>query len=126
MNKRIFDILVSSLLLIMISPILVAVIIAMKLESRGPIFYVSRRVGQGYNIFKLYKFRTMYMDADKRLDDLKHLNQYADQDHPRIEIRREHRLHVDRARVHDDALDPDFQDDAAEQMHDRVANTGGA
>lgn len=77
MNKRIFDILVSSLLLFMINPILLAVIIAMKLESRGPVFYVSSRVGQGYKIFKLYKFRTMFRDADKRLDDLKHLNQYA-------------------------------------------------
>jgi lipopolysaccharide/colanic/teichoic acid biosynthesis glycosyltransferase len=78
MNKRLFDIAVSTLLLIMISPVLLAVIVAMKLESRGPVFYVSKRVGQGYKIFNLYKFRTMYMDADKRLDDLKHLNQYAD------------------------------------------------
>jgi lipopolysaccharide/colanic/teichoic acid biosynthesis glycosyltransferase len=49
----------------------------MKLESRGPIFYYSLRVGTGYRIFKFYKIRSMYVDADKRLKDLKHLNQYS-------------------------------------------------
>ena len=78
MLKRILDITISFLVLLMISPVLLATVIAMKLESKGPVFYISKRVGQGYRIFDLYKFRTMFTDADKKLDDLKHLNQYSD------------------------------------------------
>ena len=78
MLKRILDITISSIALLMISPILLITVIAMKLESKGPVFYISKRVGQGYRIFDLYKFRTMFTDADKKLDELKHLNQYAD------------------------------------------------
>lgn len=77
--KRIFDITVAGLVLIMILPLLLVVIIALKLESRGPIYYVSKRVGTGYKVFDFYKFRSMYVDADSRLKDMKHLNQYANQ-----------------------------------------------
>lgn len=80
MIKRIADIFISSIVLIMISPILLITIVAMKLESRGPVFYVSKRVGKGYQIFDLYKFRTMFTDADKKLGDLKHMNQYASEE----------------------------------------------
>jgi lipopolysaccharide/colanic/teichoic acid biosynthesis glycosyltransferase len=76
--KRLLDIIISLTALAMLSPILVIVIIAMKLESKGPAFYVSKRVGQNYQIFDLYKFRTMFLNADQKLDSLKHLNQYAD------------------------------------------------
>jgi len=75
--KRTLDIIISLTALAMLSPILLIVIIAMKLESRGPAFYVSKRVGQNYRIFDLYKFRTMFVNADQKLDSLKHLNQYA-------------------------------------------------
>ncbi len=54
------------------------------------------------------------------------VDQDADQDHPGIEIGRQHRLDVDRTGVHDDTLDTDLQNDAAQQVHDRVANAGGA
>ncbi len=74
--KRTFDIIFSGLALICLSPFILLVIIIMKLESRGPVFYYSYRVGTGYHVFKFYKFRSMYVDADKRLKDLKHLNQY--------------------------------------------------
>ena len=77
MTKRILDIIIATTALVALSPILLVVIIAMKWESKGPIFYTSKRVGQGYTIFNLYKFRTMFTDADKRLDEVKHLNQYA-------------------------------------------------
>ena len=77
MTKRILDIILSTTALVVLSPILIIVVIALKLESKGPIFYVSKRVGQNYKVFPLYKFRTMFTDADKKLDDLKHLNQYA-------------------------------------------------
>lgn len=77
--KRIFDITVAGMALIMLLPILVIVIIALRLESKGPIYYVSKRVGTGYKVFDFYKFRSMYVDAEARLKDMKHLNQYANQ-----------------------------------------------
>lgn len=75
-GKRAFDVFFSGLALLMLSPIFLAVYIWIKLESRGPAFYYSFRVGTGYRVFKFYKFRSMYVNADKRLKDLKHLNQY--------------------------------------------------
>ncbi len=45
--------------------------------SKGPVFYYSKRVGTGYNVFKFYKFRSMRQGADNMLKDLKHLNQHA-------------------------------------------------
>jgi lipopolysaccharide/colanic/teichoic acid biosynthesis glycosyltransferase len=75
-NKRAFDIFFSSLALLMLSPLFIIIAIAVRLESKGPVFYYSLRVGTGYNIFRFYKFRSMYTNADARLKDLKHLNQY--------------------------------------------------
>lgn len=77
LGKRLFDIFFSSLLLLMLLPLFVIVAIIVKLESPGPVFYISKRVGTGYKIFSFYKFRTMYSDADKRLGQLAALNQYG-------------------------------------------------
>jgi lipopolysaccharide/colanic/teichoic acid biosynthesis glycosyltransferase len=74
--KRLFDILFAGFVLILLSPILILVILAVSIESKGPVFYYSLRVGTGYRIFKFFKFRSMYVNADQRLKDLKHLNQY--------------------------------------------------
>ena len=74
--KRSFDVFFSGLALIMLSPFILIVLIMMKLESRGPVLYYSLRVGTGYRVFKFYKFRSMYVNADKRLKELQHLNQY--------------------------------------------------
>ncbi|QTN39557.1 sugar transferase [Cryomorphaceae bacterium] len=76
-SKRVFDILVAGGALLVLSPLLIAVAIAIRLESKGPIYYISKRVGTGYKVFDFYKLRSMYMDADKRLKDMKHLNQYS-------------------------------------------------
>jgi len=76
--KRVFDVVVAGSALLAISPVLMFTMLAMKLESRGPWFYSSKRVGTGYKIFNFYKFRSMYVDAEDRLKDLKGLNQYAD------------------------------------------------
>lgn len=83
--KRAFDILVSGSIIILISPILLAVALAIRLESKGPIFYKSRRVGTGWDIIEFYKFRSMVPDADKKLKDLSHLNQYAAAKTPPVE-----------------------------------------
>ena len=75
--KRVFDVFFAGCALLALSPVLLIVIILLRLESKGPVFYYSLRVGTGYRIFKFYKFRSMFVNADKRLKDLKHLNQYA-------------------------------------------------
>ncbi len=77
--KRAFDILVSSVALILLSPLLLMVALAIRLESKGSVIYKSKRVGTGYRIFDFLKFRSMQIDADKKLTDLKHLNQYAEE-----------------------------------------------
>lgn len=77
MSKRIVDIIIASTALMLLSPVLLVVVIAMRIESDGPVFYVSKRVGQNYKVFDLFKFRTMFVNADKKLDGLKHLNQYS-------------------------------------------------
>ncbi len=75
--KRTFDIVVSSLVILLISPILIIVALAIRLESKGPVVYKSKRVGTGYKIFDFLKFRSMYTGADAKLAELKHLNQYS-------------------------------------------------
>jgi lipopolysaccharide/colanic/teichoic acid biosynthesis glycosyltransferase len=75
-GKRVFDILFSGIILLLLSPLFLIVYLIIKIGSPGPAFYYSYRVGTGYRIFKFYKFRSMYINADKRLQDLKHLNQY--------------------------------------------------
>ncbi len=74
--KRLFDIMFASFALLCLSPFVLIVIICMKIESRGPVFYYSLRVGTGYKVFKFYKLRSMFVNADKRLKELQHLNQY--------------------------------------------------
>ena len=74
--KRIFDIVVSFTLLLFLTPIFLVIALLIRLESKGPVFYSSRRAGTGYNIFNFYKFRSMFVGADQKLKDLSHLNQY--------------------------------------------------
>ncbi|GAB4317875.1 MAG: sugar transferase [Bacteroidales bacterium] len=75
--KRLFDILFAGTALLLLSPLMLLVALAIRLESKGPVFYASKRVGTGFRIFDFYKFRSMYVDADQRIKDLKKLNQYA-------------------------------------------------
>jgi len=65
LHKRILSILLSILLLILSSPILLLAMIAIKLDSKGPVFYKQKRVGQNGRVFKLVKFRSMRQDAEK-------------------------------------------------------------
>ena len=75
--KRAIDIIVSSIILVITLPVFLFIAIGIKLESRGPVFYISHRAGRGFRIFDFYKFRTMEVDADKKMSTLKHLNKYA-------------------------------------------------
>ena len=77
--KRVFDIAFSGIALIVLSPIFILTALAIRLESRGPIIYKSKRVGSNYNIFDFLKFRSMYTDADKRLKELSAQNQYKEE-----------------------------------------------
>lgn len=63
--KRVFDIIVSFLGLIMLSPMLLIVSLAIKVDSKGPVFFKQKRVGKNKKIFEIYKFRTMVTDAEK-------------------------------------------------------------
>ena len=74
--KRSFDILVSLTALVLLSPLFLLIALAIRIESKGSIFYVSKRAGRGYKIFNFYKFRTMFAGADLQVQELSHLNQY--------------------------------------------------
>jgi lipopolysaccharide/colanic/teichoic acid biosynthesis glycosyltransferase len=76
LSKRAFDILVASIALLILSPLFLLIALAIRIESRGPIFYIAKRAGKGYKIFNFYKFRTMQVGSDKQISELTHLNQY--------------------------------------------------
>lgn len=78
--KRVFDILFSLMALIGLSPLLLLTALAIRLESKGPVIYTSKRVGSNYRIFDFLKFRSMYTNADKHLKDFNNLNQYQAED----------------------------------------------
>ncbi len=63
--KRIFDIIVSLILLIILSPLFLILSIAIKIDSKGPVFYRQQRVTQYGKIFRIHKFRSMIVNADK-------------------------------------------------------------
>ncbi len=65
MLKRVFDILFSLLVLIFISPFFIIVAILIKFTSKGPVFYRQVRVGKNGIDFRIFKFRTMFIDSDK-------------------------------------------------------------
>lgn len=67
--KRIFDLVVSLVAVIVLSPILLVIALAIRLEDRGPILYKAQRVGRGGKPITVYKFRSMRMHAD-RLEDM--------------------------------------------------------
>ncbi len=73
--KRIFDIVLSVLALIVLSPVFLVTAIAIKRDSKGPAFYSQLRAGKDGKPFKMYKFRSMCVDADEMLKDLQHLNE---------------------------------------------------
>jgi lipopolysaccharide/colanic/teichoic acid biosynthesis glycosyltransferase len=64
--KRAFDIVVSVATLLILLPLFLALALAIKIDSPGPIFFRQRRVGRGFLLFSIYKFRTMVVDAPER------------------------------------------------------------
>lgn len=75
MLKRVLDLVFSCLLLLVLSPFLILLAIAIKLESRGPVLYTSERIGKKGRVFRCFKFRTMVQDAEKRRAEIMHMNE---------------------------------------------------
>ena len=87
--KRFFDICLSSAALVVLSPLLLVIAILIYLEDKGPVIYSQTRIGKDGRAFKLYKFRSMCVDADERLRDLQKLNE---RDGPVFKIRDDPRV----------------------------------
>jgi exopolysaccharide biosynthesis polyprenyl glycosylphosphotransferase len=75
MLKRVVDVLFSILALAIFAPVMLAIAIAIRLDSHGPAFYASERLGKKGRVFRCLKFRTMVRDADKRQAEMMHMNE---------------------------------------------------
>ena len=73
--KRLVDIVGAAFLMVAVSPVMAAVAIAIKRDSKGPVFFRQERVGLHGRVFKLVKFRSMCLDAEDQLEDLRHGNE---------------------------------------------------
>ena len=65
-SKRVFDILVSALIILIAMPVIILTMIAIRVEDRGPVFYRQVRVGENWRLFQVLKFRSMRTDAEKK------------------------------------------------------------
>jgi exopolysaccharide biosynthesis polyprenyl glycosylphosphotransferase len=88
--KRVLDVVGAAILLLLFSPVMIATAIAIKVESKGPVFFHQPRAGRRNKSFNLIKFRSMYVDAEERKAELEKLNESEDgvmfkiRDDPRI------------------------------------------
>ncbi|MFR0503870.1 sugar transferase [Limosilactobacillus reuteri] len=87
--KRIFDIVAATCGIVLLSPLMIIIAVLIKTEDHGPIFYKQVRVGKNGKTFKMYKFRSMFVNADKMLAKLKEQNDvegpmFKMKDDPRI------------------------------------------
>jgi len=73
--KRFFDLFLSVSAFILLSPVFLFTAIAIKLESKGPVIYTQPRASKNGKTFKMYKFRSMCLDAEAKLKELQHLNE---------------------------------------------------
>ena len=87
--KRLLDILLSLFAIIILTPALLFVALAIKLESKGPVFYIQTRVGKNGKTFNMIKFRSMCADADDKLAEIYHLNE---KDGPVFKIKKDPRV----------------------------------
>lgn len=72
--KRLFDIVAATCGIVILSPLMIIITVLIKAEDHGPVFYKQVRVGKNGKTFKMYKFRSMFVNADKILDRLKDQN----------------------------------------------------
>ena len=111
--KRAFDVTLASIALLMLSPIFILTAIAIYIESPGKVFYASKRVGKNFETFDFYKFRSMYPDADKRLKEVAHLNQYKT-----VEVEEECSLCA--ALPEGQYCSPTYEDDSGKVVCERI------
>jgi exopolysaccharide biosynthesis polyprenyl glycosylphosphotransferase len=76
--KRVLDIAGSAALIVAFSPVMAATAVAIKLESKGPVFFRQPRAGRGNKSFNLIKFRSMYVDAEQRKAEFDEMNESGD------------------------------------------------
>lgn len=87
--KQMLDFVLSALLVILLSPLLLAIAALIKLTSPGPVFFAQERVGLSKRRFDMMKFRTMVQDAEKKLAEIEHLNEVSG---PVFKIRNDPRI----------------------------------
>ena len=87
--KRVADVVLAAVGLLMVSPLLAAIAMAVRMSSPGPVFYRQTRVGHNGRRFTMIKFRTMYVDADRRRAELLAVTDY---DGPMFKMRRDPRV----------------------------------
>jgi len=75
-GKRAFDIFFASCVLLALAPVLLIIALLIRIGSKGPIIYRSKRIGRGYQEFDFLKFRSMCVDADTKRAEVAHLNNY--------------------------------------------------
>lgn len=87
--KRTFDIILSSVSILALSPAFLIIPVLIKMNSRGPVIFAQPRVGKGKKVFIMYKFRSMSSDAGERLEKLRNLNE---KDGPIFKIKKDPRI----------------------------------
>lgn len=75
--KRSIDILGGVFGIILLIPLFIIISLAIKIESKGPVFFIQKRCGKDGRIFKMFKFRSMVCNAEEKLGDLMHLNEMS-------------------------------------------------
>src|SRR6202012_1052843 len=73
--KRILDVILSAMALLVLSPLIAVIALMFKIYSPGPIFYCSDRIGKKGRVFRCIKFRTMVADAERRRAEVLHMNE---------------------------------------------------
>lgn len=87
--KRVFDLIVGGAMMIVMLPLLGGLALAIKLDSRGPVFFRQERMGRGGKTFRIFKFRSMYVGAERDRRALEHRNDY---DGPMFKLKKDPRV----------------------------------
>lgn len=87
--KRLFDIVAATCGIVILSPLMIIIAVLIKAEDHGPVFYKQVRVGKNGKTFIMYKFRSMFVNADQMLDELK---EQSDVEGPMFKMKNDPRI----------------------------------
>lgn len=87
--KRLFDIVAATCGIVILSPLMIIIAVLIKAENHGPVFYKQVRVGKNGKTFTMYKFRSMFVNADQMLDELK---EQSDVEGPMFKMKNDPRI----------------------------------